>query len=172
MRYLLFLAIPLYLLDQATKWLVQHRIPYGQEIPIISGFFSLVNVSNTGAAFSLLEGNNLLFSGLAVVAILVVLWLLLRPAFTHDAKHQLTMLTQIALSLLLAGVAGNLTDRLFKGSVVDFLHFYYQQYAWPSFNVADSCICVAAALLILGSFKSGPQPAQNEVSDKDTKTTR
>jgi len=172
MRYLLFLAIPLYLLDQATKWLVQHRIPSGQEIPIISGFFSLVNVSNTGAAFSLLEGNNLLFSGLAVVAILVVLWLLLRPAFTHDAKHQLTMLTQIALSLLLAGVAGNLTDRLFKGSVVDFLHFYYQQYAWPSFNVADSCICVAAALLILGSFKSGPQPAQNEVSDQNTKTTR
>src|SRR6516165_9497020 len=138
MRNLLFLAIPLYILDQATKWLVQHRIPSGQEIPIISGFFSLVNVSNTGAAFSLLEGNNLLFSGLAVVAILVVLWLLLRPAFTHDAKHQLTMLTQIALSLLLAGVAGNLTDRLFKGSVVDFLHFYYQQYAWPSFNVADS----------------------------------
>ena len=172
MRYLLFLAIPLYLLDQATKWLVQHQIPYGQEIPIIKGFFSLVNVSNTGAAFSLLEGNNLLFSGLALVAILVVLWLLLRPAFTHAAKHQLSTLTQTALSLLFAGVAGNLTDRLFKGSVVDFLHFYYQQYAWPSFNVADSCICVAAALLILGSFKSGPQPAQNEVSHKDTKTTR
>ena len=60
----------------------------------------------------------------------------------------------IAGLLLASGILGNLTDRILHGAVTDFLHFYIQEYAWPSFNVADSCICIAAALLILSSFGS------------------
>src|SRR6266404_452041 len=125
MKFLLRLSVPLILLDQLTKWLIQKNIPYGSEIPIIPGFFSLVHVSNTGAAFSLLQGNNLFFIVLGALALAVVFFLLV------------------------------------KGSVVDFLHFYIREYAWPSFNVADSCICIAAGLLILSSFRKQRPVTEN-----------
>jgi signal peptidase II len=159
MKFLLLLSLPLILLDQLTKWLVQQNIPYGSEMPIIPGFFSLVHVSNTGAAFSLLQGNNLFFIALATLALGVVIFLLVRDRWQSDPSRRLLGVTKISFALLAAGILGNLTDRLLKGSVVDFLHFYVHEYAWPSFNVADSCICVAAGLLILSSFrKQRPVP--------------
>ena len=69
MKYLIFLGLPLFALDQLTKWLVRQNIPYGAEIPIIPGFFSLVHASNTGAAFSMFTGNNFFFIGLASAAL-------------------------------------------------------------------------------------------------------
>jgi signal peptidase II len=161
MKFLLLLSLPLILLDQLTKGLIQHHIPYGNEVPVVPGFFSLVHVSNTGAAFSLLQGNNLFFIGLATIALLVVLFLLVRNQWQTDPARQLHWTTQISLALLTAGILGNLIDRLAKGRVVDFLHFYVGRYAWPSFNVADSCICVAAGLLILASFRKQRPVAEN-----------
>jgi signal peptidase II len=153
MKFLLLLSLPLILLDQLTKWLVQQNIPYGDEVPIIPGVFSLVHVSNTGAAFSLLQGNNLFFIALATLAVAVVIFLLVRDRWQSDPPRRLLGVTKISFALLAAGILGNLTDRLVKGSVVDFLHFYVREYAWPSFNVADSCICIAAGLLIFASFR-------------------
>jgi len=155
-RYLLFLSLPLFLLDQLTKWLVLQDIGFGAEIPVIPGFFSLVHVTNTGAAFGMLQGKNTFFIVLAAVAMVVVVGLfwLNRPS-ANRAGPGLTATTKVALALLLAGIAGNLVDRLWRGQVIDFLHFYHEQYEFPSFNVADSCISVAAALLILGSVISG-----------------
>lgn len=159
MKFLLLLSLPLILLDQFTKWLIQQNIPYGDEISIVPGFFSLVHVSNTGAAFSLLQGNNLFFIALAIVALAVVIFLLVRDRWQPDPSRRLQWTTKVSLAFLAAGILGNLIDRLVKGSVVDFLHFYFREYAWPSFNVADSCICIAAGLLILASFrKQGPVP--------------
>jgi signal peptidase II len=155
-RYLLFLALPLFLLDQVTKWLVLQDIGFGTEIPVIPGFFSLVHVTNTGAAFGMLQGNNTFFIVLAAVALVVVAGLFWRnrPSANRSGPG-LPVMTKIALALLLAGIVGNLVDRLWRGQVIDFLHFYYRQYEFPSFNVADSCISIAAALLILGSLTSG-----------------
>jgi signal peptidase II len=155
-RYLLFLALPLFLLDQLTKWLVLQDIGFGTEIPVIPGFFSLVHVTNTGAAFGMMQGNNTFFIILAVVALVVVVGLFWqnRPS-ANRAGPGLSAITRIALALLLAGIVGNLVDRLWRGQVIDFLHFYYRQYEFPSFNVADSCISIAAALLILSSVISG-----------------
>jgi signal peptidase II len=159
MKFLVLITVPLILLDQLTKWLVQVNIPYGAEVPIIPGFFSLVHVSNTGAAFSIFQGNNLFFIALAVTALLVVLFWLVRDELMKNRREQrLSVGSQVALCLFAAGITGNLLDRVLKGSVVDFLHFYIQQYAWPSFNVADSCICIAAALFALMSFRR-PQAA-------------
>jgi signal peptidase II len=152
MKYLVFLGLPLFALDQFTKWLVRQNIPYGGEIPIIPGFFSLVHASNTGAAFSLFTGNNFFFVGLATVALAVIIFLLWRDARTQKTGQRLNHLTKVSFGLLASGILGNLTDRIFRGAVTDFLHFYFHEYSWPSFNVADSCICVAAGLLILGSF--------------------
>jgi signal peptidase II len=153
MKVLLFVTLPLILLDQLTKWLIQTHIPYGGVIPIIPGFFSLVYVSNTGAAFSIFQGNNFFFVALALVALVVVLFWLIRDQFNPNKEQRMSVVTKIAFSLFVAGIGGNLLDRVLKGSVVDFLDFYYQHYSWPSFNVADSCICVAAALLVLMSFR-------------------
>jgi signal peptidase II len=161
MKFLLLLSPPLIVLDQLTKWFIQQDIPYGGEVPIMPGFFSLVHVSNTGAAFSLLQGNNLFFIILALLALAVVIFLLVRDQWQTDPSRQLHWTTKISFALLAAGILGNLIDRLFKGSVVDFLHFYIRDYAWPSFNVADSCICVAAGLLILTSFRKQRPVAEN-----------
>ena len=152
MKYLFFLGLPLFALDQLTKWLVRQNIPYGAEIPIIPGFFSLVHASNTGAAFSLFTGNNFFFIGLALAALAVVIFLLLRDSRAPKMEKRLNNITKISFGLLASGILGNVTDRIFRGAVTDFLHFYISEYSWPSFNVADSCICIAAGLLILGSF--------------------
>jgi signal peptidase II len=161
MKFLLLLSLPLVLLDQLTKWLIQQNIPYGGEVPIIPGFFSLVHVSNTGAAFSLLQGNNLFFIALAALALAVIFFVLARNQWQTDPARRLHCLTKASFALLAAGIAGNLIDRLIKGSVVDFLHFYIREYAWPSFNVADSCICIAAGLLIFASFRKQRPVAEN-----------
>jgi signal peptidase II len=152
MKYLFFLGLPLFALDQLTKWLVRQNIPYGAEIPIIPGFFSLVHASNTGAAFSLFTGNNFFFIGLALAALAVVIFLLIRDSREPKTEQRLNNITKISFGLLASGILGNVTDRIFRGAVTDFLHFYISEYSWPSFNVADSCICIAAGLLILGSF--------------------
>jgi signal peptidase II len=160
MKYLFFLGLPLFALDQLTKWLVRQNIPYGAEIPIIPGFFSLVHASNTGAAFSMFTGNNFFFIGLAVAALAVVIFLLVRDSRVPTTEQRLNNLTKISFGLLASGILGNLTDRIFRGAVTDFLHFYINEYSWPSFNVADSCICIAAGLLILSSFDSRSQEAK------------
>ena len=153
MRLLLFVSLPLYFFDQLTKWLVRENIPYGSEVPMIPGFFSLVHAVNTGAAFSMFTGNNTFFIGLAFVALVTIIFLLFRSPGTNFA-------TRLSFCLLVTGILGNLTDRVLRGAVTDFLHFYIREYAWPSFNVADSCICVAAGLLILSSLER-PEKKQN-----------
>ena len=149
MRLLLFLTLPLYLLDQATKWLVLRFIGTEEFLPVIPGFFHLVQVHNTGAAFGMMSNNNAFFIGLASVALIVLAVLARRGAFA-DAP------TRIGAALLVSGVLGNLTDRLLHGYVVDFLDFHwafldgiFHGGHFPAFNVADCAITVGAGLLIL-----------------------
>lgn len=151
MKYLLFLGLPLLVLDQITKYLVLRHIPYGEEVPVIPGFFSLVHTTNTGAAFGMFQNNNLFFILLAVTALVVILFLLIRDQTNPKARLALT--TKISFGLLVGGILGNLIDRVTRGNVIDFLNFYIGQYAWPAFNIADSCICVAVGLLVLTSFR-------------------
>ena len=147
-KYFLFLTLPLFAVDQLTKWLVVRFIPQGEEITIIPGFFQLVQVHNTGAAFGMFANNNLFFISIAVVALAVIAILARRGAFREKPMA-------IAAALLVSGILGNFTDRLTRRFVVDFLLFdLHVPYAnpWPTFNIADSCICVAAGLFVLGSL--------------------
>ncbi len=153
MKLLLFLTLPLYLLDQATKWLVLRFIGTDDMIPVIPGCFNLVQVHNTGAAFGMLKDNNLFFVILASAALAALAFLARRGAFTDNP-------TRIGAALLVSGVLGNLTDRLLHGFVVDFLDIILPWYGhWPSFNVADSAICIAAFLFLISGFKSEKQKA-------------
>jgi signal peptidase II len=147
-KFILFLSLPLYAVDQLTKQLVLRLInPYEARI-IVPDFFTLVNVTNTGAAFGSFRGNNTFFIIISSVALVVVATLLAR-------RRQPDPWRDLSLALLLAGILGNLTDRLLYGHVIDFLLFnLHIRYAdpWPAFNVADSCISIAVVLFIIHSF--------------------
>ncbi|HRJ73274.1 MAG TPA: signal peptidase II [Terrimicrobiaceae bacterium] len=156
MKGWLTIALPLYLLDQATKFLVLRHIATDEVIPVIPGFFNLVQVHNTGAAFGMMKDNNLFFILLASAAMIVLAVMSWKGAF----KDRLSWLGSV---LLVSGVAGNLTDRLVHGYVVDFLDVILPWYGhWPAFNVADACICVAAGLFVLASILEGRRPAAKE----------
>ena len=145
-RYLLFLTLPLYVADQVTKSLVLRRIEMEELIPVVPGFLNLVHVHNTGAAFGMLKDSNVFFVLLAGAALVVVGALAWKGAFAGTPAG-------IGAALLVSGILGNLTDRLLHGHVVDFLDVILPWYGhWPAFNIADSCICVAAGLFVLDGF--------------------
>ena len=148
MRFIFFLSLPLYALDQFTKQLILRSIsPYDAHV-VVPDFFNLVNVTNTGAAFGSFKGNNTFFIIISIIALVVVTVLLVRHRRADPWRD-------VSLALLLAGILGNLTDRLLYGHVIDFLLFnLHIRYAdpWPAFNVADSCISIAVVLFIIHSF--------------------
>ncbi len=159
MKYIFFLSLPLYLLDLITKTCVLWNIKPEQPRQVIPGFFDLVHYTNTGAAFGSFQNNNTFFVILSILALLFVVVLLLRRHTPPDRWRD------ISLGLLLAGVLGNLTDRLLYGHVIDFLLFDFGSHVpkflhpWPAFNVADSCICIAVVCFIIHSFRSNKKPA-------------
>ena len=114
-------------------------------------FFALVFVTNTGAAFGSFKNNNLFFIALSCAALVFVVSLLVR-------RHPRDLWRDVSLSLLLAGVMGNLTDRLLHGHVIDFLLFDLHvpfAHPWPAFNVADACICIAVICFMIHSLAQG-----------------
>ena len=154
MKIFFILTLPLYALDQITKHLVLRFIDPTEPHVFVPNFFELVHVTNTGAAFGSFRNNNTFFIALSCVALVVVTVLLLR-------RGQVDPWRRIALGLLLAGVLGNLTDRLQHGHVIDFLLFDLHlpfAHPWPAFNVADSCICIAVVCFMVYSFRDSRKP--------------
>jgi signal peptidase II len=142
------LLVVVYLLDVATKILIRTHLPLGGEVSVLP-FFSLVHVTNTGVAFGLFQGRNYFVA----VAGLVFSAFMVGAALRY--RREDPFLTAV-LGLILAGAWGNLTDRIVFGRVTDFLDFFWGVHHWPAFNVADSAICVGAALLIYDNLKSPP----------------
>lgn len=133
--------------DQLTKLWILRVFELYQVKEIIPGFFNLVYVTNTGAAFSMLAGVDSPWRHYFFLAIGIAACLGLSiAAYRFRADHKGYM---VGLALIAGGAIGNLIDRLRYGSVVDFLDFYFGSYHWPAFNVADSAICVGAVLFLL-----------------------
>lgn len=154
MKFVLGLFLPLYVLDQLTKWWISQRLPFGAEEIIIPNFFTLVHWGNTGAAFSIMQGKSWFFIILASVALAVIAYMAWRGHFPDT-------FSRVSMAVLASGIVGNLTDRILHGHVIDFLLFdLHIKFAnpWPAFNVADSCICIAAGLLIWQSFLPEKKP--------------
>ncbi len=142
-------------IDQYTKHIVHSGFRWGESRPIFANFFSLTYVRNTGAAFGLLHRAPAYFRDpffiiVPVIALFVIGFVLAKL----DSKQ---ILTATALSLIVSGAVGNLIDRLRFGFVVDFLDFFWKDYHWPAFNVADAAIVVGVSLMFLQSFKQGNQ---------------
>jgi len=150
-RLFLLLTLPLYVLDQWTKWLVIRHIEFGDGFAVINGLFDLVHVHNTGAAFGSFGNSNTFFIFLSAATLCVLAVCAWRGLFRER-------FARIGVALLASGVLGNLTDRVIHRHVIDFLDFYVGRHHWPAFNVADSCICIAAGLFILGSLREQKEP--------------
>jgi signal peptidase II len=180
-KLILFLTLPLYILDQVTKFWTVGRFPPpwdapGANIAVIENFFHLVRVHNQGVAFGF--GNGTAWAPIVFTVVPLIALTLIRVFWKKGVFHH--PLAKIAVALLLCGIFGNLTDRLVQGFlleefktasfwqrlsegyVVDFLAFKLPLYDklvpssggwWPSFNVADSCICIAAALLFISGLR-------------------
>ena len=136
--------------DQVSKQVVIANMQLFDSIDLLP-FFNLTYVRNYGAAFSFLSDaggwQRWFFTFIAVViSCVLAVWL------ARNSKTQLKL--NLALSLVLAGAIGNLIDRSIYGYVIDFLHLYYQNWHYPAFNIADSAICIGAALLIWDSFSN------------------
>ena len=146
-KYLYFLLPLIYVaLDHITKFLVIKNIPYHSYIEI-NDYFSIVNVSNSGVAFSMFQNNNMFFIIMVSLVIIMLIWVL------YKKKDELTKLQTHSFLLILAGGIGNLIDRLFRGAVVDFIDVGYKNiYRWPAFNVADSCVCIGVTLFIISAL--------------------
>jgi signal peptidase II len=150
-------AAGIYMADQASKaWAVQ-RLKTGEVVRVIDGLVHLSYAENPGIAFGQLQGGGefgrwmlAALAGLAAVGLLLYFF---RTRRTDD-------LLLGAIALLLAGVAGNLTDRVRLGHVVDFIDVFIGSYAWPTFNVADAAICTGAALLALDLILEGRREAR------------
>ena len=145
------IALVVLLIDQLTKVLIVNSFAWGDSQPI-TGYFNLVRVHNSGAAFSFLSSasgwQRWFFTGVGVVATGFILWML--------RSHPTQKLFCFALALVLGGAVGNVIDRLAYGHVIDFLDFHWDFLAplfyqghFPAFNVADSAISVGAVCLIL-----------------------
>jgi signal peptidase II len=144
-------------LDRLTKWFIETRVSFLDTYKVIPGFFDIVHSENRGVAFGLFDDSAsrwqttllVLLATAAVVGVSVVLW---RP-------DRLDRMSRWGFSLILGGAAGNVVDRILLGHVTDFLLFYFRQYQWPAFNVADSAIVIGSGLLALALLRPKPQAA-------------
>ena len=169
-RYLL-ISLAILVLDQWSKWWIERTLPEFASREVIPGVFQLTHVRNTGVAFGMFNGTqyaNYAFTAVSLAALTFIYVMHRKGLFPGK-------LSRLAVALLVSGVFGNLTDRLFRthdggqlfagtfldGYVVDFLKFdfgFAPFHPWPSFNVADSCVVCVAILLALASFLEAPEP--------------
>jgi len=145
-----FLALVLLVLDLWTKGLATAHLNYAEPV-VLTGFFNLTLLHNTGAAFSFLSTaggwQHWLFGGIAsIISVVLVVWIYRAPATA--------VLLKFALALILAGALGNLWDRVTLGYVVDFIQWHYNDYYWPAFNIADAAISVGASAMVIDSFRA------------------
>ena len=152
----LWLSALVIVLDISTKAIASHYLLMHQPVPVFPGF-NWTLMHNTGAAFSFLSEasgwQRWFFSVIAiVVSVGITIWLKrLQPSQVKLA---------IALALILGGALGNVWDRLTLGYVVDFIQIYYDRWAWPAFNIADSAITVGAVLLVIDSLRNNPNNSE------------
>ncbi len=158
----LLIAAVIFVLDRATKVLIERNVSIWDTLQVIPGFFNIVHTKNRGAAFGMFsdgtsEVRTFLLIGVSIAVLIFVAVLLLQPSRAGFSGSRTTM---IGLSLVLGGAVGNIYDRIVSGMVTDFLEFYVGQWHFAAFNVADSAITVGAGLLLLDMWMSRKQAVQ------------
>ncbi len=141
-------------LDRATKLYIRTRVSAFDVYPVIPGFFNIVHTENPGAAFGMFSDSPTEWRGILLVGISLGVMAIIGTMLWRMAAAPHSRLMLIGLALVFGGALGNLWDRLFRGTVTDFLQLFFGSYEFPSFNVADSAITIGAGLLIVDLWRS------------------
>jgi len=145
----LVIAGGVFMIDQTSKAWATRVLRFNGDRPIISGFLNFAYAQNTGVAFSMFDNNGDAgrwgLSAVAIIAATLVLYFFWRTPRSDDRILG-------SLALLLAGIAGNVTDRLRLGFVIDFIDVQFGAWHYPTFNVADSAIVIGAGILLIDMF--------------------
>ncbi|MDE0331768.1 MAG: signal peptidase II [Nitrospinae bacterium] len=151
------IAVLFALADQVIKQIVDKTFSLGDSLAVLPGFFNLVYLRNSGGAFSILDGLPPLWGRLFFIcATLAALAFVLYLYRSHPPGN---LWGRAGMILVFGGGLGNLVDRVAYGEVIDYLLFYYGQYHWPAFNLADSGITVGVGLMIVDLLRSSPESA-------------
>ena len=135
------------LVDQLAKIVISSKVTLGSSFPIVKGFWYITNVHNTGAAFSILEGNKLLFIAIGIIAVVLI-------ALYYKNIEDKIEYDVVVFSLLIGGIIGNMIDRIIHGYVIDYLSFNIFGYNFPVFNLADILITLSVVFIIFLSKRS------------------
>ena len=145
------IAAAVVVVDRITKMYIRSEYTSWDVTPVIGGFFNIVHTENPGAAFGILADSPSAWSSMLLVAVSLIVMavigvMLWRP---RENAMQSPGLVSVGLALVFGGAVGNVWDRLFSGTVTDFLQVFFGSYEFPSFNAADSAITVGAVLLLI-----------------------
>ncbi|WP_323702654.1 signal peptidase II [Mammaliicoccus sp. Dog046] len=132
----------LIIFDQLTKFLIVKSLEVGESVKVINHIIYITSHRNQGAAWGILQGKMWLFYIVTIVVLVILIVFFKNEGYGKP-------LTQLGLSLLIAGSIGNFIDRLFRGEVVDFVDTYIFGYNFPIFNVADASLTIGVIVLIL-----------------------
>jgi signal peptidase II len=151
------LSAIVFAIDRVTKSFIEAHVSPFDVHPVIPGFFDIVHSQNRGVAFGLMNDSTSAWRTVVLIVFSAAALLLVGGLLWRAAR--LDRWTATGLALVLGGAAGNLFDRVVWGRVTDFLEFYIRDLHWPTFNVADSCIVIGSALLLLELLRTKRQPA-------------
>ncbi|WP_112180776.1 MULTISPECIES: signal peptidase II [Paraliobacillus] len=144
MRYYL-LAFVIIIIDQLTKFWVVANMELRESITVIENIFYITSHRNTGAAWGILAGKMTFFYIITAVVIVLICYYIQK--FAKDS-----LLTGLALGLILGGAVGNFIDRIVRKEVVDFFDVYIGSYNYPIFNIADSALVVGVILVLIATI--------------------
>lgn len=160
------LAACIVVLDQISKYLVDHFMEVHETRPVIDGLLHLTYVRNRGGAFGFLShadlpGQAWIFTAVSVVALAAI-------AVYSSRIPAAQRVPQTGLALIMGGAVGNLLNRAAHGYVIDFVDAFWGPHHWPAFNLADSCISIGVGLLVLDSFRASEPAAAGAASSSTT----
>ncbi len=140
------LSIVLIIFDQLVKIIIDNKLPLNESKEIIANFFSITNAHNYGAAWSILNNQSLFLIIIAIISLVIIY-------FCFIKGKKLTKIDKILMSMLIAGIIGNMIDRIRLGYVIDYLDFNIFGYDYPIFNIADTLIVISMIILVIKSLK-------------------
>lgn len=150
---LITMVLMLVVIDQLTKFYIDSNFVLYQSLEVISGYFNITYIRNSGVAFGILSS----FKGIVSQIIFIFISLIAISAIIiiYRGTDDKMIFSRISLSLILSGAIGNMIDRIFRGGeVIDFFDFHWKSYHWPAFNIADSCITIGVILLMITMIKN------------------
>ena len=148
-------------MDQYTKFMVTLHIPLNYSVEVIEGLFNLTHIRNSGVAFGLFADQQSEYKALIFIVISTIAILAILIIFHQNPKEK--KLVQTGLILIFSGAIGNLIDRTLHGEVIDFFDFVFNGQHFPAFNIADSCITIGVALMVVDLFSGKLPPDSSSV---------